>query len=63
MTKKLEGKTAVITAEKKRLGWLLENFVKEGAYVFITAAARRTRRGPKQSAPTFLEFRETCPIG
>jgi len=37
MTKKLEGKTAIITRGTKGIGFATARlFVKEGAYVFIT---------------------------
>jgi NAD(P)-dependent dehydrogenase (short-subunit alcohol dehydrogenase family) len=47
MPKKLEGKVAVITGGTEGIGLATAKlFVREGAYVFITAAARKSLMKP-----------------
>jgi len=46
MTKKLEGKTAVITGGTEGIGLATGKLFVKGAYVFITGRARRNSTRP-----------------
>jgi len=47
---------------QKGIDLLRQLFVKEGAYVFITASPEELDDAVKQSARRFWEFRETLPM-
>ena len=67
MTKKLEGKTAVITGGTEGIGLATEKlFVKEGAYVFITGRRQKELDEAVKAIGTNVRFWSSgrrCPIG